>query len=332
MNKVILNNVEVEYLDKVNLRYLFTEEWNNLPNLPEDNIIYCIVNGINNKCYIGQTLWFWGRFIGNGFTSHLSEFRNVCISKSTNRYLYNAFRKYGCRNFTVYILESLESRELLNERESYWIKTLHTCRYDTNCNGYNMTWGGDDVSYLYSEESINKSIETRIRLYWNAFGQAHTKEALEKGRLTKLELYGTVWANTHTEEANKKRIETNLKLYGDPIGPCHTPEAISKMLATNASNYNGDVMGQCNTPEARLIAVTNMRVTKLLDYIESYLDYLHSIGIKSPITWNSYWMESGDFMSNPYRHLDRVKSLLPNLKLSDRWTAELDSIFNECDV
>lgn len=85
-------------------------------------IIYQITNLVNSKFYIGKS----SKTAQERFLRHCNN------SKSQNTYLYNAMRKYGTINFTIKVLEETDSP---NEREIYWIKTLHP--------HYNMTKGGD---------------------------------------------------------------------------------------------------------------------------------------------------------------------------------------------
>ena len=88
--------------------------------------IYKIENLINNKKYIGQSIYYpkerWRQEI-KGYKQH-----NMVISK--------AIKKYGVENFTFEIIEEIDN-ELLDEREIYWIKY-----YDSYHNGYNSTKGG----------------------------------------------------------------------------------------------------------------------------------------------------------------------------------------------
>jgi hypothetical protein len=161
--EIILNNFSINILGALNLHYLFSVDRVNLPNLPDENIIYCIHNNLNNKNYIGKAVGFFNRFL-TGSTSHKASYEDYC-ENGGNTLLYKALYKYTPARFTVYILEELGSESLLNDYEKYWIKKLHTCIYDPDCNGYNMTWGGEDNIQLNSIESHAKSINTRRKLY-----------------------------------------------------------------------------------------------------------------------------------------------------------------------
>ena len=62
---------------------------------------------------------------------------------------YRAVQKNSWENFTHEILESgINSLELANERERYWIAYYHTYIGDPECRGYNMTPGGEQWGNL----------------------------------------------------------------------------------------------------------------------------------------------------------------------------------------
>ena len=96
--------------------------------------IYKITNQINQKTYIGQS-----NDIERRFSQHKSPYEQKRFSEKP---LYKAFAKYGIENFTFEIIEEC-SVELLNEREKYWISTLHSLIHQ---NGYNIIAGGEGNS------------------------------------------------------------------------------------------------------------------------------------------------------------------------------------------
>lgn len=95
--------------------------------------IYKITNKVNGKIYVGQTTkslkerfqkHCWG-------TTHKDKYHlNMAIKK--------AIKKYGKENFTIELIEEVETSKL-NEREVYWISF-----YDSYNTGYNCTKGGQD--------------------------------------------------------------------------------------------------------------------------------------------------------------------------------------------
>lgn len=94
--------------------------------------IYCIENLVNNKKYIGQSVDIYSRWY-----AHKSKLYG---NKHENTHLQNSWNNYGEKYFHFYIVE-LCDKELLNEREIYWIK-----HYNTFYDGYNETFGGQGQS------------------------------------------------------------------------------------------------------------------------------------------------------------------------------------------
>ena len=109
--------------------------------------IYKITNLINNKIYIGQT---------NNFVRRKQQHINATISnKISNKYLYNAMKKYGIQNFKFEIIEYVDN---YNEREQYWINF-----YKSNMSnfGYNIDFGNLDKAHIgrMSQKNINQLYE-----------------------------------------------------------------------------------------------------------------------------------------------------------------------------
>lgn len=90
-----------------------------------DGIIYKIMNNLNDKIYIGQTI----QSLEKRMTQH----------KIDNLYVDKAIRKHGWENFTVEILAECESKEKLDAKEIFYIAEFN-CKAP---NGYNLTDGGE---------------------------------------------------------------------------------------------------------------------------------------------------------------------------------------------
>ena len=73
--------------------------------------IYKIVNTVNNKVYIGQSI-----NIERRFREHKRNFK-----KDLNFPIYNAFKKYEIGNFEFIIIEQVHDVTKLDEREQYWL-------------------------------------------------------------------------------------------------------------------------------------------------------------------------------------------------------------------
>ena len=110
--------------------------------------IYKITNKVNGKSYIGQTI----QNVKERFYQHCAT---KCSQAILNMVIHKAITKYGKSNFTIEVIEEVESANL-NDRERYWIRY-----YDSYNNGYNSTEGGQDRIKLFK----NLDTESIIREY-----------------------------------------------------------------------------------------------------------------------------------------------------------------------
>ena len=110
--------------------------------------IYKITNKVNGKSYIGQTV----QSVKERFYQHCAT---KCSQAILNMVIHKAITKYGKSNFTIEVIEEVESANL-NDRERYWIRY-----YDSYNNGYNSTEGGQDGIKLFK----NLDTESIVREY-----------------------------------------------------------------------------------------------------------------------------------------------------------------------
>lgn len=320
---MILNNIEVNILATIELIDAYNK------NIPDDflsiNVIYCVHNKINDKNYIGQTMDFKNRF-SDSYIGHFKDY-NKFINGELNkkRILYNAWVKYGLESFVVYIIDTAENREGLDEKEVYWIKTLHTCTKDSECLGYNLTWGADDTGD--DKEAIQRGIQTRIERYGSSWANCHTQEAYDKGNKTKIERYGHGgFINAFTPEANEKRKQTNLAKFGTTHGPKMSEEGLERMISKKIEKY-GDKMGSCNTPENRKKALHNRAIYDCFLSIETVFQRTES-EINNwkefkEATWKRYKHVKKDYC----KLINKIINLLQDLKTNQKWTEQYERIF-----
>lgn len=93
--------------------------------------IYKFTNKFNGNIYIGQSIDISARK-----RTHIND--AYCHGKDSNCPFHRAIIKYGEDGFDFEILEECP-KELLNEREKYWIEY-----YDSYHHGYNASPGGDN--------------------------------------------------------------------------------------------------------------------------------------------------------------------------------------------
>lgn len=122
----------------------------NLDQLDQKGV-YEIKNIINDKIYIGSTtVYFLKRFY-----HHITMLRK---NKHKNKYLQNAWNKYGEQNFEFNILEICTKEDCL-EREQYYINLYKD-------NSYNINPLASGTPNL-SRETIDKRVATMKRKYAN---------------------------------------------------------------------------------------------------------------------------------------------------------------------
>lgn len=113
--------------------------------------IYKIKNDINDKVYIGKTLYSiqrrWKQHIDNSFKNYLKHLP-----------IYAAINKYGIEHFKIEQLEEVQDYHILSDKERYWIAEC-----DSYLNGYNATRGGDG-SLLYDYEWIWDLWESGLKI------------------------------------------------------------------------------------------------------------------------------------------------------------------------
>lgn len=93
--------------------------------------VYKIINSINNKIYIGQTV--------NKIEYRLQEHWHASVKNKDKSVLHVAMRKYGKETFNIELIEEVDIINL-SDRERYWIDYYKAT--DRNI-GYNITVGGE---------------------------------------------------------------------------------------------------------------------------------------------------------------------------------------------
>ena len=132
-------------------------------------LIYKITNEINDKVYIGQT------------TQTLNErkhnYKNELYRTGNLRPIIAAMKKYGFEKFHFEILEdNITSREILDEREIYYINYFHSLTHE---NGYNLENGGNSVG-KHSEETKYKISRAQIGNLNHMYGKVGKLNATSK--------------------------------------------------------------------------------------------------------------------------------------------------------
>ena len=153
--------------------------------------IYSIVNNINGKVYIGQSIDIYKRWKAH-------------IHRDSMSLIHRAIQKYGEQNFTFSIIKSVSSdspinRILLNCYECFFIKQYDATNRDK---GYNITSGGNSFTHSVSAET-RKKIGDKNR------GRKHSPEAISKIRASNLGRKHSAETKRKIAEGQKKRAPTS---------------------------------------------------------------------------------------------------------------------------
>lgn len=167
--------------------------------------VYCLMNKLNGKVYIGQT-----KAPASRKASHFYE-----AKRGNHRHLYASIRKYGQENFSFDVIEECED-DVINEREQYWVS--HYDSYNPE-KGYNLTRGGEGT--IGSDKPKTPEHKEKMRQaqkkYWSNPPASDTRRqklaernATQKAKQTSKDAQLRRWSNPESKEAVKK-------LWQDPI-------------------------------------------------------------------------------------------------------------------
>ena len=164
-------------------------------------LIYKIINKLNGKLYIGQTI----KTLEERKQQHLQSVDKL----NTNIYL--DMRKYGIDNFKFEIICYAKNIDELNMLETYYIK-----KYDTVNNGYNMSYGGDN-NVMFSEivktkhDAIMRSdrVKQRISKSMKRYREEHPFTLEHRSRLSKSAMGNHNFGNCDTRSVECYCIDEN---------------------------------------------------------------------------------------------------------------------------
>ena len=164
-------------------------------------VIYCYINKINGKKYVGQTKGT----LKNRHRQHMYEANN--IGHGFNYHLHNSIRKYGIENFELDILNMSDDYSI-DMLEKYYIEKWNLTNRN---NGYNSSTGGNDC--LYTEER-NKKISEYHKGKPKSENAKQNMSKTAKKRLENKENHN-MYGKHHTEESRRKISENHANFKGE---------------------------------------------------------------------------------------------------------------------
>lgn len=172
--------------------------------------IYAICNKVNNKKYVGKS-----KNIEKRIAEHFRNLRKKDInSKICNRYLFNAYKKYGEDNFYWIILESFDilDEDLLAEKELHYMLTLKTTDRDF---GYNLRM--DSATKMIVHEETRKLLSEANTGEDNPnYGNRWSQEQRDRmSAIKKQQIADGVYDFLKTDEHRKLVSESSKRLWKD---------------------------------------------------------------------------------------------------------------------
>ncbi len=117
--------------------------------------IYCIINKTTNKMYIGKAKCIHKRIKG-----YIADCNTKNINE--NRYLINAWHKYGRSDFHYVVLEyTILDEAILKERELYW-----QIKYNVTKKKFGYNFRLDSSTNMIVHKSTSKKISKRLKKEW----------------------------------------------------------------------------------------------------------------------------------------------------------------------
>jgi group I intron endonuclease len=192
--------------------------------------IYCIINDLNSKVYVGQSVNIDNRWRQHLYTAdHAGEIVKKGVHVCTIDW---QIKKMGKEHFSIYVLEECPT-EKLDEREIYWIDKL-----DSFTNGYNSTLGGKSLRgekhprAIWTEEEVWEIRELYAQKipYRNAW-KLYKNLGLPERSFTKIwknETWQDVHQDVYTPENKQWHKNKAIGHSEDQIGKSSTDRALKQ--------------------------------------------------------------------------------------------------------
>lgn len=209
--------------------------------------IYRITNLVNGKIYIGSTTNFDVRF-----NAHRTALNNE--GKNVNLHLASAWKKYGEDNFVFEIIERVQDKNLLIEREQYHMD--RTLCYDPKV-GYNKRRIAENNFGIKFSESTIRKMRERMKSF------KHSEETIRKIRLGKQGSNHNLYGTKRSEESKRKTSKTLIKNRSKSGVKHHNVKLneiqvkLIKSLLSSGDMKGCDIAKMFNVPDSLISRIKN---------------------------------------------------------------------------
>jgi group I intron endonuclease len=236
--------------------------------------IYCIINLVNKKIYIGSAIDFNRR---KGV--HLSKLK---LNKHDNPHLQRAYNKYGYNKFIFEIIEYIEQREsisnikdfeaILLKREDYWISFYRKTIGKENV--YNIReHANSNLGYIFSEESKKEISKNHVGM----LGKKHSGETKQEMSKNRGGENNPFFGKKHSEESRRKMVKAR-------VGRKVSNETIQKMIIAHSGKNNPNIIDKEIILQIRNMlnkGVLQKDICKILNVSESTVYKVKNGGYKN---------------------------------------------------
>jgi group I intron endonuclease len=188
-------------------------------------IIYKTTNLVNGKIYIGQDKYNNPRYLGSG------------------KILNFAIQKHGLENFKKEVIEECGSKEILNEKEKFWISYYNSTNRKI---GYNIALGGDGGDTISNHPSKNKIGERHsnwVKENNPAKGRKKTDSEIENWRRSYIGKYkGETNPNFGSKrgDSSKEKMSEARKRWWDNLSEEERIEIAKKISDSITGNHGNN--------------------------------------------------------------------------------------------
>ncbi len=187
-------------------------------------LVYCWINNINGKTYVGSTVNFYSRF---------HKYFNTEYLKKHNTPLHNSLLKYGYSNFTLQVLEYCNKEDTI-KREQYYLNLLKPV--------YNiLQTAGSSLGFKHSKDTLDyfkkvRKLSAQAKEKLSIAASNRVLSSLEKTKLS------VIRKGTKLSDNTKKKISSTItSLIGVPVSILDTKTSTEKhyISLTEAANDIG---------------------------------------------------------------------------------------------
>lgn len=225
--------------------------------------LYKIMDSLNNKVYIGQTVDTNARWL---------KHKSYARSGNPVQYIHRAIAKYGIENFTFEVIASCKTQDDVNILEDVVIQ-----QYDSRNKelGYNLNAGGFNGSH--AEETKQKIREATFKQIAEkghpALGTKRTEE--EKAKMKEIQLNRNL---DYTPEIRQKMSESHIGIKDSE--ETKLKKALKAKLRWDKRKKEMAAAGElkCNAPNCDVVNIPRFYFVNGIKYCSKHAQRLKNTG------------------------------------------------------